>query len=539
MPQETNHNPHSAYGINCHLVWIPRYRKKVLVGSVEARLKELLAEIATQYGFEIMAVEVTPALACGASVPDHVHLFVSAPPKFSPAEIVRLFKGITSRRLKKEFESLRRQYWDKNATLWAEGYYVGTAGHVSAETIKRYIEESQKKSFQGLKYQNNCATFSSMKLIAQIKLLPTPEQANALRQTIEQANAACQFVSDTAWETKTFRQYDLHHRCYRAVREQFGLSAQVTVRAIAKVADAYKLDRKRKRAFKPTGSIAYDDRILSWRLHDNTVSIWTIAGRQCIAFACGERQLELLQTRQGESDLGLCNGMFFLWASCEVEEPEPIDIEGALGVDLGVTNIAVDSDGQVHSASHINNVRHRHRRLRRKLQANGTRSSKRKLKRLSGKERRFAKDTNHRISKKLVAKAKDTNRAIALEDLQGIRSRVTVRRSQRATLHSWAFYQLRSFVTYKAKQAGILVVLVNPRNTSRTCPACGHIDKANRPNQCTFSCVVCGFAGFADHIAAVNISRRAVVNPPIVARDEAKANQSLELRQSAVTSHLL
>ena len=142
MPQETNHSPHSAYGINYHLVWIPRYRKKVLVGHVEARLKELLAEIARQYRFEILAVEV---------MPDHVHLFVSAPPKFAPAEIVRLFKGITSRRLKKEFESLRRQYWGNNATLWAEGYYVGTAGHVSAETIKRSIEESQKKQFQVLK----------------------------------------------------------------------------------------------------------------------------------------------------------------------------------------------------------------------------------------------------------------------------------------------------------------------------------------------------------------------------------------------------
>ena len=136
MPQEANHRPHSAYVINYHLVWIPRYRKKVLVGPIEARLKELLVEIATQYGFEILAVEV---------MPDPVHLFVSAPPKIAPAEIVRLVKGITSRRLKKEFESLRRQYWGKNATLWAEGYYVGTAGHVSAETIKRYIEESQKK----------------------------------------------------------------------------------------------------------------------------------------------------------------------------------------------------------------------------------------------------------------------------------------------------------------------------------------------------------------------------------------------------------
>ena len=377
-----------------------------------------------------------------------------------------------------------------------------------------------------------------MKLIAQVKLLPTPEQADALRHTLEQANAACRFVSDSAWETKIYRQYDLHHKCYQAVREQFGLSAQVTVRVIAKVADAYKLDRKTKRTFRATGSIAYDDRILTWRLQDQTVSIWTVNGRLRIPFACGEQQLELLQTRQGESDLGFYKGLFFLSATCEVDEPKPIDVEGALGVDLGVVNIAVDSDGQVHSASHINNVRYRHRRLRAKLQARGTRSAKRKLKRLSGKERRFAKDTNHCISKKLVAKAKDTNRAIAMEDLEGIRERVTVRRKQRTTLHNWAFFQLRSFVTYKAKRVGMPVFLVDPRNTSRTCPECGHVDKANRPSQSKFSCMVCGFAGLADHIAAINIGRRAVVNPPIVAR-EAKANLSLELRQSVVTSHLL
>ena len=135
MPDKANHNPYSAHIINYHLVWIPRYRKKVLVGPVEAKLKELLAEIATQYGFEILAVEV---------MPDHVHLFVNAPPKFAPAEIVRLFKWITSRNLNKEVANIRRQYWGKNATLWAEGYYVGTAGYVSVETIKRYVEESQK-----------------------------------------------------------------------------------------------------------------------------------------------------------------------------------------------------------------------------------------------------------------------------------------------------------------------------------------------------------------------------------------------------------
>ena len=136
MDQNTKHNPHCVYVINYHLVWIPRYRKKILVEPIATRLKQLFREIAAQYGFEVLA---------DAVMPDHVHLFVSAPPKFAPAEVTRVFKSITSRRLKQEFQSIRRAYWGPNATLWAEGYDVGTAGHVSAETIRRYIEECQKE----------------------------------------------------------------------------------------------------------------------------------------------------------------------------------------------------------------------------------------------------------------------------------------------------------------------------------------------------------------------------------------------------------
>ena len=135
-----------------------RYRKSVLGGPIADRLKVLLGEIASQYGFEILAVEVMPPADVRR---DHVHLFVSAPPKFSPAEVVREFRrtagshGITSRRLKQEFAYWRRQSWGKHATLWAapRGYDAGTAGHtcpggrcqgVSAETIKHSIEHSQK-----------------------------------------------------------------------------------------------------------------------------------------------------------------------------------------------------------------------------------------------------------------------------------------------------------------------------------------------------------------------------------------------------------
>jgi IS605 OrfB family transposase len=335
----------------------------------------------------------------------------------------------------------------------------------------------------------------------------------------------------------------LHHLVYKEVRTKFGLSAQVVVRCIAKVADAYKLDKRRQRKFKSLGAITYDDRILSWQMTQSQISIWTVNGRIKIPFACGERQLELLKTRQGESDLVFFRDQFYVSATCHIEEPQLIQGKGVLGIDLGVVHIAVDSDGHTYSGKMINNVRHRHRRLRTKLQKKGTRSAKRLLKKLSGKEARFARQVNHTISKQVVKLAQDTRRDIAVEDLGGIRKRITVRRDQRATLHSWSFYQLRAFLEYKSKLAGVNLIAVDPRNTSRTCPVCGCVDKRNRPSQSTFSCVSCGFSGFADHIAARNIAGRAVVNPPNVARDEAKAVGmflvSAELRQSAVTSQPL
>lgn len=346
-----------------------------------------------------------------------------------------------------------------------------------------------------------------MKLIAQVKLLSTPEQVLALAHTLTTGNAACEYISKQAWQTQTLGQYDLHHLCYRAVREKFKLTAQMAVRCIAKVADAYKLDRKVRRKFKPTGSLTYDDRILRWM--PDAVSIWTMDGRMTIPFVCGQHQRELLKTRQGESDLVLFRDKFFLSATCEVEEPTPQDITGILGVDLGVKNIAVDSDGEIHSASAINSVRHRHRRLRAKLQHKGTHAAKRRLKALAGREARFAKWTNHNISKSIVAKVQGTRRGLALENLTGIRERTRLRRSQRAMLNSWSFFQLRAFLDYKARREGVPVVYVDPAYTSQTCPACGNIDKRNRPTQSLFSCVACKFSGFADHIAAVNISRRA------------------------------
>jgi len=119
-----------------------------------------------------------------------------------------------------------------------------------------------------------------MRLTIQLKLLPTPAQADALKRTLETANAACDYISQVAWDTQTFRQFPIHRLTYQSVREQFGLAAQLAVRCIAKVAEAYKLDRKVRRTFHRHGAVAYDDRILSFALPDSLVSLWTLDGRQ-------------------------------------------------------------------------------------------------------------------------------------------------------------------------------------------------------------------------------------------------------------------
>lgn len=351
-----------------------------------------------------------------------------------------------------------------------------------------------------------------MKLTVQVKLLPTREQSDALEDTLRASNAAANEISEIAWERRNFGQYSLHKLAYHPVKASSGLSAQMVVRAIAKVADAYKLDKRTKRVFKPLGAIAYDDRILRWK--ESGVSIWTTTGRQAIPFVCGEHTAEMLKSRQGESDLLCRNGKWFLLATVNVEEPPPGTPEDWIGVDLGVANVATDSNGETHSGSHLKGLRHRYHRVRSRLQSKGTKSAKRRAKKRHQKERRMARDTNHRISKRIVSKAQRTKAGIALEDLSGIRGRVRVRRRQRRMVHSWSFDQLRRFVVYKAALAGVPVVFVDPRNTSRECPDWGHTDKRNRPNRDTFRCESCGFSGAADHIAAVNIGSRAAVNPP-------------------------
>lgn len=353
-----------------------------------------------------------------------------------------------------------------------------------------------------------------MKQTLVIKLAPTKEQYGSLLQTMGQFNEACNFIANIAFELKTANKIRLQKVAYRDVRG-FGLSAQMAIRAISKVSEAYKRDRSIKPTFKSHSAMVYDQRILSWKGLDR-VSILTLGGRQIIPIRIGAYQEARLDRKVRQTDLILRDGTFYLAVVVDAPEPTPVAPAGFLGIDLGIVNIAADSDGETHSGGQVNGLRKRHAKLRSRLQSKDTKASKRLLKKRSCKEARFATNINHVISKSVVAKAKDTGRGIALEELTGIRSRTTVRRSQRRQQHSWAFSQLRRFIEYKAKLAGVVVQLVDPRNTSRTCPVCGSIDKRNRVSQSLFSCVSCRFSAPADTNAARIIASRALVNEPYI-----------------------
>ena len=139
------------------------------------------------------------------------------------------------------------------------------------------------------------------------------------------------------------------------------------------------------------------------------------------------------------------------------------------------------------------------------MQAKGTKSAKRLLKKRSRKESRFVADTNHKISKRIVQLAKCTSRAVAIEDLSGIRSRIKARKNERTTLHGWSFAQLGTFLDYKAARAGVPLVRVDPKYTSQRCSECGHTEKANRNTRDEFCCVACGHTSHADTNGAKNI----------------------------------
>jgi putative transposase len=352
-----------------------------------------------------------------------------------------------------------------------------------------------------------------MLLTEMLKIDTAREETDALLATMRACNAGSNHVAKIAFRLKSANQRNLHAIVYRYLRAEFKLPAQMAVRAIAKAREAYTRDKNIQPKFRELGAVQYDQRLLTWKWKDNEVSILTLNGRITVPVLYGGRWRSTSGARVcGQVDLIYRDDSFYLAIVVNVpnESIKSIPAEW-LGVDLGIVNIAADSDGVQHSGKAVRAIRFRNRKLRQRLQSKGTKSTKRLLRKRRRKESRYARDVNHVISKRLVSKAKGTGRGIGLEDLSGIRDRITVRKAQRADQHSWSFYQLRTFIEYKATLAGVLYQIVDAHNTSRMCPRCELIDERNRRTRDKFKCIRCGLAGPSDIIAAINISRRAAV----------------------------
>ena len=344
------------------------------------------------------------------------------------------------------------------------------------------------------------------------KLVVPPPVATRIDATLEAFADACNFVADWGNEHKKHRQYDLHKGCYRPVREHFGLSANLAVRAIARVAPRLANPKTRHSLFKPT-SIDYDARIFKLDVNTETVSLRLVDGRVIVALALGDFQRVHLAGQQPTSATLKRGrkGRYYLDVQIKEDAPTPDEPTGTLGVDLGIRHIATDSAGHQFQGHDLADYRQHRADVRASLQAKADTGSKptrkacrRALKRLSGRERRHQKQVNHTISKQLVEFAKEHGLAIVFECLKGIRDRYRFRKGQRRAFHSWAFFQLQQFVEYKAKRAGVGVVFVEPRYTSKTCADCLHVGIRRQDD---FSCQDCGQQSHADFNAARNIAR--------------------------------
>ncbi|MGY2795357.1 putative transposase [Thermostichus sp. MS-CIW-36] len=333
-------------------------------------------------------------------------------------------------------------------------------------------------------------------LTVSCKLKVSQSQAAKLDETLDAFGQALNWVNQNT-PKKVVNPLKLQSLCYYEIRARFGLSSNLAQQICRRVASARKVAQQKNRpvkAFKG-GFATYDARIFSFREKDWTVSLTTVEGRERFELAIGHYQREQLAGSNPKSAtlVKRKDGSYSIQICVEAKLPEQQNTAQVVGVDLGRTDIAHTSEGDNWNGQQLNRVRDHYSRLRAVLQrkaSKGTRSSRRRcrelLQRLSGKERRFqsrqrcvAKTwVNHRISKAIVSRAKATNSAIALEDLTGIRERINQQprsKAERRRANSWAFYQLRQFLEYKARVAGVSLILVPPAYTSQTCHKCLHI----------------------------------------------------------------
>ena len=375
-----------------------------------------------------------------------------------------------------------------------------------------------------------------------LRISVTPEQIALFRQTTEQYRQACNFVSQHIFDNAFDLAYlSLNRALYAKIRSCFGLKSQMAQSCIKTTIARYKTVKEQlfQNPYKykdADGDWKRVTKTLEWlwkpiffgrpqvdlvRVRDysfvdggKTLSLNTLGGRvKCPFF--GEHFAEYLD---GSYDLGTAklvelNGLWYLHipVTKAVEDFEKENVRHVVGIDRGLRFLAVSYDEQGKTAfisgKKIATKRRKFQEVRRQLQSKGTKSAKRRLKAISGRENRWMSDVNHQISKTLVQKYGE-NTLFVLEDLTGVsfeESNLSRGKKQNYALRNWSFYQLEQFLSYKAHENKSEVLKVSAKYTSQRCPKCGTIHKENRDHRKHFYVCQCGYKSNDDRVGAMNI----------------------------------
>ena len=351
-------------------------------------------------------------------------------------------------------------------------------------------------------------------------MIVTDNDRSLLVETMAAFNAACGDIVCECLRLGLSNKYAVQKSVYRHIRNKHKLSSQMCIRAIARACEAMSVNRLARPKFSVMGSVPYDSRMVTLKdagPSGSYVSILTLSGRikvQVLIPECFSHH-DVVAIRHAV--LVYKEDSFHLHVSSDAKCDPVFDSKDVIGVDMGVKNIAVDSDGEFFSGDKVEINRKRLLRLRSSLQSRGTKSAKRKLKKLSGREHRFRTNVNHCVSKRIVEKAKGSERAIAIEDLSGINDRITARHVRQSGRMGWSFFQLRKFIEYKSLLMGVRVLVVCPRYTSQSCSKCGHTTHLNRTSQDKFVCISCGHTSNADFNASKNIRSKGLLSISLLA----------------------
>jgi len=344
-----------------------------------------------------------------------------------------------------------------------------------------------------------------------LKLNPTQEQKDILFETLQQYKQAISLPLSYGFKNKISNGTELHKFSYFTLREQTDLPSQLVCSARCKATEILKSIRSKTKGKFNTKepkshkfpTIRFD--MNSCSIKENTIKFTTIQGRIEVPIIrypfVNQNWNNISTTCELQYKYSKDEWYIIIFLNIELQ---PVKSENkVLGIDRGCKHIAVLSNNQFFNSKELLRVKSKYVYLRKKLQSKGTKSSKRLLRRLSGKENRFTRDINHQISKQIVNLPFDT---FALEKLN-IRTKKKNGKRFNKILSSWSWKQLETFLSYKAELSGKKVCFVDARYTSQKCSVCSHTEKSNRKSQSLFTCKRCSFNLNADLNASRNIKQ--------------------------------